>query len=210
MTDAKKILLIDNDAEHLAQMLVVYGYNVETQDNCNEVLGLLEDGNIYNLILLNMDFPKLEAWYLLKMIREAGLYNSIPIICLSEDSDSRRIVFALNSGVDDFIVRPCEIEIILARIAAVLRRFNQPFNKLSVFNVTNKQNSVVNSLTEREKDVLLLVTQGLDNKSIAEELYVSTITVKAHLQSIFKKLNVKNRTQAVLAFIENSSISKEK
>ena len=77
-------------------------------------------------------------------------------------------------------------------------------------NVTNNQKTVFKSLTAREKDVLLLVTQGLDNKSIAKELYVSTITVKAHLQSVFKKLKVKSRTQAVLTALENNLISKEK
>ena len=53
-------------------------------------------------------------------------------------------------------------------------------------------------MTRREKDVLLLVTQGANNKSIADKLVLSEVTVKSHLNSIFKKLNVTNRTQLVL------------
>ena len=60
------------------------------------------------------------------------------------------------------------------------------------------QNNQKYFLTKREKDVLLLVTKGESNKSIAEKLVLSEITVKSHLNSIFKKLNVTNRTQAVL------------
>ena len=51
---------------------------------------------------------------------------------------------------------------------------------------------------EREKEVLKLVAKGANNDTIAKELFVKEYTVKAHLNNIFKKLKVKNRTQAVL------------
>lgn len=52
------------------------------------------------------------------------------------------------------------------------------------------------SLTERESSVLVLVAKGFDNGQIGKELFVSTHTVKAHVGSILKKLNAKNRTNA--------------
>ena len=70
------------------------------------------------------------------------------------------------------------------------------------------QDVPVNSLTTREKDVLLLVTQGESNKSIADKLILSEITVKSHLNSIFKKLNVTNRTQAVLTAMQMNLVEK--
>ncbi len=54
------------------------------------------------------------------------------------------------------------------------------------------------SLTKREKDVLNLISKGLSNKEISKILLVSNNTVKTHLLKIYKKLNVKNRTQAVI------------
>ena len=53
-------------------------------------------------------------------------------------------------------------------------------------------------LTEREKDVLLLLSQGLTNKEISDRLHISIHTTKAHLESIYLKFNVQNRLQAVI------------
>ena len=53
-------------------------------------------------------------------------------------------------------------------------------------------------LTSKEKEVLEMVANGASNKQIAEKLFVKEVTVKTHLNSIFKKLKVTNRTQAVL------------
>ena len=57
-------------------------------------------------------------------------------------------------------------------------------------------------LTQREKDVLLLVKKGYTNREIAQELYVTEFTVKSHVSSIFKKLKVTNRTRAILTAME--------
>ena len=61
---------------------------------------------------------------------------------------------------------------------------------------------VTSPLTQREKDVLLLVKKGYTNKEIAQELYVTEFTVKSHVSSILKKLNVPNRTRAVLSAMQ--------
>lgn len=60
-----------------------------------------------------------------------------------------------------------------------------------------------NNLTEREKEVLELIIQGKSNPQIANELILSIHTVKAHLESIFKKLGVHNKVQAAVYTIVN-------
>ena len=61
-------------------------------------------------------------------------------------------------------------------------------------------------LTEREADVLELLVEGYSNKDIAEKLYITHHTVKAHLTQVYKKLGVKNRSKAIVKVNNNESI----
>lgn len=65
-----------------------------------------------------------------------------------------------------------------------------------------KESSI--SLSERESEVLKFLTQGLSNKEIAERLRLSPLTVKRHVENIFKKCQVKNRVEAALFAIKNA------
>lgn len=211
MADSIKILLFDCSTCALAQVLRLHGYIVRTAEDSEQTLSTLAEDSSFDIALIDMDAPEYDGWSALIDIRKSDFsYNNIPIICFSKVNSNKRIIKSLNFGADDYIIKPVETEVIIARINAVLRRSKSKEIEKPENNVTNNQKTVFKSLTAREKDVLLLVTQGLDNKSIAKELYVSTITVKAHLQSIFKKLKVKSRTQAVLTVMENNLISKEK
>lgn len=64
----------------------------------------------------------------------------------------------------------------------------------------------MNNLTDREILILKLLTKGLENDEISREIFVSIHTVKAHVSSIIKKLNAKNRTNAVYLALKNNII----
>ena len=86
----------------------------------------------------------------------------------------------------------------MARIEAVLRRSNwQKEAQVKTEKTLNKDVNI-DALTPKEKEVLSLAAKGLSNKEIADKMFVREVTIKTHLNSIFKKLNVTNRTQAVL------------
>jgi LuxR family maltose regulon positive regulatory protein len=70
-------------------------------------------------------------------------------------------------------------------------------NELSNFDPKNKTN-LIEDLTEREYDIIKLVAKGYTNKSIADELYITVGTTKWHLSNIYSKLQVKNRTEAII------------
>jgi len=61
-------------------------------------------------------------------------------------------------------------------------------------------------LTDREREVLKLMVEGLNNKQISERLYVSQSTVKSHVSNVLKKLNVNSRTKAVSFALKNKLI----
>ena len=63
-------------------------------------------------------------------------------------------------------------------------------------------------LSDREIDVLIIATKGCSNKEIAQILFITESTVKAHLSSVYRKLNVKNRTAAVMKAVSKGLINK--
>jgi len=70
-----------------------------------------------------------------------------------------------------------------------------------LFKKVIKQN-IIKPLSDRENEVLSLVTKGYSNKEIAQELCISVNTVKNHISNIMKKMNVKNRNQLIISFLK--------
>lgn len=208
MAELTKILLVDDNPKFLEDVLPFYGYEVKCAHDGVECLEILNSDELFDLVLLDIMMPKMDGWETLKNIRKTPICKDIPVIMLTAVNEDQKMVTGLKIGADDYIVKPFVLPNLLARIEAVLRRSRTPQNKSPKSNVTINQINQFNSLTRREKDVLLLVTQGENNKSIAEKLVVSEITVKSHLNNIFKKLNVSNRTQAVLLAMQMNLVEK--
>lgn len=208
MTELTKILLVDDNPKFLEDVLPFYGYEVKCAHNGVECLEILESGEIFDLVLLDVMMPIMDGWETLKKIRKSQKYKDIPVIMLTAVNEDQKMVTGLKIGADDYIVKPFVLPNLLARIEAVLRRSKNNLKNNPNPNVTINQINQFNSLTRREKDVLLLVTQGENNKAIADKLVVSEITVKSHLNNIFKKLNVTNRTQAVLVAMQMNLVEK--
>lgn len=208
MAELTKILLVDDNPKFLEDVLPFYGYEVKCAHNGAECLEILNSDELFDLVLLDIMMPKMDGWETLKNIRKTPICKDIPVIMLTAVNEDQKMVTGLKIGADDYIVKPFVLPNLLARIEAVLRRSKTIQNKSQKSNVTINQINQFNSLTRREKDVLLLVTQGENNKSIAEKLVVSEITVKSHLNNIFKKLNVSNRTQAVLLAMQMNLVEK--
>ena len=208
MAELTKILLVDDNPKFLEDVLPFYGYEVKCAHNGAECLETLDSGEIFDLVLLDVMMPVMDGWETLKKIRKSQRYKDIPVIMLTAVNEDQKMITGRKIGADDYIVKPFVLPNLLARIEAVLRRTKNSLKNNTNSNVTINQINQFNSLTRREKDVLLLVTQGENNKSIAEKLVVSEITVKSHLNNIFKKLNVSNRTQAVLLAMQMNLVEK--
>lgn len=198
MSDLTKILLVDDNPKYLKDVLPFYGFEVKCVTDGVQALETLEGDESFDLVLLDVMMPNMNGWETLKAIRKNPKVKDIPVIMVTAVNEDQKMISGLKIGADDYIVKPFILPNLLARIEAVLRRTKRTSPIPKNENVTNVQTKNFNSLTKREKDVLLLVTQGESNKSIADKLVLSEVTVKSHLNNIFKKLNVTNRTQAVL------------
>ena len=210
MSDLAKILLVDDNPKYLADVLPFYGYDLKCVSDGVQALSVLDSGEFFDIVLLDVMMPNMNGWDTLKTIRKNSKTKDIPVIMLTAVNEDQKMISGLKIGADDYIVKPFILPNLLARIEAVLRRANRNKQVLKPENVTINQADNFNSLTKREKDVLLLVTQGESNKSIADKLVLSEVTVKSQLNSIFKKLNVTNRTQAVLVAMQMNLVENNK
>lgn len=198
MVELCKILLVDDSPKYVKDILPYYGYDVVCAANGVEALDILNNDNSIDIVLLDVMMPVMNGWETLKRIRNNPATKNIPVIMVTAVNEDQKMISGLKIGADDYVVKPFILPNLLARIEAVLRRSRRSSGFPVQNNVTNIQDNQFNSLTRREKDVLLLVTQGENNKSIADKLVLSEVTVKSHLSNIFKKLKVTNRTQLVL------------
>ncbi len=198
MAELCRLLLVDDNPKYIKDVLPYYGYEVICATNGIEALEILNKDKLIDIVLLDVMMPKMNGWDTLKEIRKNPQTKNLPVIMVTAVNEDQKMISGLKIGADDYIVKPFVLPNLLARIEAVLRRSKRGSGTIEQNNVTINKNNQFNSLTRREKDVLLLVTQGENNKSIADKLVLSEVTVKSHLSSIFKKLNVTNRTQLVL------------
>lgn len=198
MSSIAKILIVDDNPKYLKDVLPSYGYEVEVATDGMQAIKVLGNPQKhFDLMILDIVMPNMDGWATLKRVREDEGKKSMPIIMLTSMDKEQQQVSGLKFGADDYIVKPFALPNLLARIEALLRRskWNSKTNPICIPFASDEP---VDALTIREAEVLSLVAQGANNLEIAEKLFVKEVTVKTHLNNIFKKLNVANRTQAVL------------
>lgn len=199
MGGVASILIVDDNPKFLADALPMYGYDVTVAEDGLEALKILakEDAK-FDLILLDVMMPNMDGWDTLKAIRKNKKTEYTPVIMITAVSEDQKVVSGLKIGADDYIVKPFVLPNLLARIEAVLRRVQWQKEAQPKAEKTLNKDVNIDALTPKEKEVLALVAKGASNQEIADKLCVRDVTVKTHLNSIFKKLKVTNRTQAVL------------
>ncbi|CDC20552.1 MAG TPA: response regulator transcription factor [Candidatus Limenecus avicola] len=199
MVAIAKILIIDDSPKYLADALPLYGYEVDVAtDGMQGLKKLTSENSDYDMVLLDVMMPNMDGWETLKAIRVNKRLENIPVIMITALNEEQKEISGLKFGADDYVVKPFILPNLLARIEALLRRSTWQKEKVSNVDLKFVQEGEIEPLTAREKEILKMVSQGASNNDIAQKLFVREVTVKTHLNSIFKKLKVKNRTQAVL------------
>lgn len=212
MSQIAKILIVDDNPKYLQDALPMYGYEVEVATDGVQALRILAKTDLkenpFDLILLDVMMPNMNGWDTLKAIRNNEKTKHIPVIMLTALNEEQKMVSGLKIGADDYIVKPFVLPNLLARIEAVLRRASWQKSEAKTHDLPFCSDEPIEPLTLREIEVLALVAQGANNQTIAGKLFVKEVTVKTHLNSIFKKLKVTSRTQAVLLAMQMNLINK--
>jgi DNA-binding NarL/FixJ family response regulator len=151
----------------------------------------------------------MNGFEVLERIHEMSL--DVKVIILTVHNEIKYLVKATEIGVDGYIMKDADYEDLRSAVLTVYNgeRYIQP-KLIPYLNhyLINKENSkdIIDSLTKREVDVLRLLAKGGSNRDIAVQLDISERTVKNHILSIFKKINVTDRTQAAIFAIKNDLI----
>ena len=121
-----------------------------------------------------------------------GLLPTLPVIFLTGHADVPTAVDAVKRGAFDFCEKPFSDNVLVDRIEQALALSAE---RLTALNRSSNLQALLDGLTERERDVLRLVVDGLPNKMVADQLDISVRTVEVHRARVFEKMGVKSAVE---------------
>lgn len=198
----KKILIIEDEPstrENLCEILELEGFASHAAANGKTgVAAALSE--LPDLILCDVTMPELDGHGVLSALRAEPATRQIPFIFLTAKGERQDVREGMNLGADDYLIKPVDVDDLLAAIEARLERSQQQAG----FNPDFKSAVPLEKLglTPREAEILLWVAQGKSNFETGIILTISATTVKKHLVHIFEKLGVESRNAATLQALE--------
>ncbi|EAR10906.1 response regulator transcription factor [Reinekea blandensis] len=191
--DALKLSLTQSTGPHALQA----AGQIEFSSSLEEALSFLKQNAEVDLVLLDLHLPGNDGFLGLLEVRK--LYPAIAVLVISGNDDPSIIAKARACGAAGFISKSLAAESILHAVQSVLQGDEYwPDIDLSPDSELEDIARRINELTDQQLRVLRHLQDGRLNKQIAYDLDISEATVKAHVTAIFRKLNVLNRTQAVI------------
>ena len=212
-----RIIIADDHAlvrGGLAQLIKLVDKNIdviETNDLAETIKLLKTTNQDVDLLMMDLVMPGMDDKKAIEKISKN--FPTIPIIVVSVKENILTIKNALAAGAMGYIPKSSSPEVMISAIRLVLSGGiyipphilteigNGDHEKLSYDAHPNNKELFANAaLTERQLDVLNLMSKGKSNKEIADELGLTLGTIKMHSSRIFRALNVQNRTEAVTKF----------
>ncbi|GEM76629.1 response regulator transcription factor [Vibrio sagamiensis] len=177
--------------------LAVSGANLLEADTLNTLLELLEKQPEPDLVLLDLKMPGANGMSGLIQLRAD--YPHLPVVVVSASEEPSVVTQVKSHGAFGFIPKSSDMRQLVNALNQVLNGDPYfPADLITNNEVCNDLADKLAALTPQQYKVLSMLSDGLLNKQIAYELHVSEATIKAHMTAIFRKLGVKNRTQAVI------------
>jgi NarL family two-component system response regulator LiaR len=171
---------------------------------------ILTDQLSPDVIIMDINLPGINGVETTALIKSKK--PDARILVLTMYTHDEYLLAALKAGADGYLLKDAPSEHVVDAIKAVSRgesmiapRMTKKLVKMHLQQTQIRKED--SNLTEREQEVLIGLVEGLSNKEIAEKLFISDKTVKIHVSKIFKKLEVKSRSQAVIHAVQNQLVS---
>jgi DNA-binding NarL/FixJ family response regulator len=171
----------------------------------SQALDLLTKSEALDLVLLDLRMPGMNGLAGLKAVQAAR--PDVPIVILSGETNPDTIRNALQAGAAGFLPKTMRGTAMLNALRLILAGERYVPEILVADRQAPAEQAGIGgpaptSLTQREREVMGLLVQGLSNKAIGHRLGIEVVTVALHLRSIYRKLGVASRTQAVRLALE--------
>lgn len=187
---------------------------LETQDDI-EVIGEAEKGEKAikeikemkpDVAIVDLRLPDKNGTEITKEVKNEGMKTEI--IILSSYNRDQEVIEAIDAGALSYLMKDSSPEKLVEaiKVAETGEPVLHPRVAKKIMQRAVGKKVVSEPLTDREMEVLSLLVKGLSNKEIADDLYISTRTIKSHVSNILRKLDVKDRTQAVIKAIDNDLV----
>lgn len=161
-----------------------------------------------DLILLDINMKTMSGLETLRAIKDRDIDSRVLMLTVSDSEED--VIDAIRSGADGYLLKDMEPEDTLASIRAaaegklvVSERLTGLLAEALRAEARAPDSTDEAGLTGREAEILKLIAQGLSNKHIARDLFISPATVKVHVKNLLKKLHLNSRVEAAVWYLKN-------
>lgn len=210
MTDPIRVMLVDDHTmvrKGLATFLKVFDYLelVGEAENGTDAIKLCAEV-LPDVVLMDMVMPDMDGPTATTLIRQK--HPHVQILVLTSFKEGELIKKALEAGAIGYLLKDVSADDLARAIRAAHdgRATLSPEAAQSLVETANLPPAPGLDLTEREREVLTLMVEGLNNVQIAARLTVSPSTIKSHVSNILSKLGVASRTEAVTLALRNDIV----
>ena len=188
------VYVVDDDEamrDSMVWLIESEGYPVRAFPSAEDFLAAYTDG-LAGCLVLDVRMPGMSGLELFDQLVARGLHQALPVIFLTGHADVPTAVDAVKRGAFDFCEKPFSDNALVDRIEQALL---QSARTLAAQQHDALLRTRLTELTERERDVMRLVVEGMPNKLIADQLEISVRTVEVHRARVFDKMEVKSAVE---------------
>ncbi|AFZ19036.1 response regulator transcription factor [Allocoleopsis franciscana] len=210
----------------VSDYLEMSGYSVIVAEDGQEALSKIEKYHPH-LLVTDINMPRMDGYELVKKLRQQPSFRLLPIVLLTERATTKERIEGYESGCDVYLPKPFEMDELGAVIRNLVERqldrkvsfpdsrttserspdWDSPSTPDNMPAEAIAPNSTAIELTEREKEVLVLLAIGLSNVEIGKKLYRSPRTVEKHVSSLLRKTETSNRAELIRFALKNHLVN---
>ncbi|MBL1232104.1 MAG: DNA-binding response regulator [Flavobacteriales bacterium] len=165
-----------------------------------------------HVVMLDITMPELDGFEVAKIIKQN--HPEIKILALTMHSEESYITKMIDVGVHGYVLKDSNLEDLSTAIKTILEGkpyYSSDVSAIMINSLMNKDkkkdNSELDNLTDREVQIINLITEGMKSSEIADQLRLSTRTIEVHRRNLMKKLDVKNTAELVSFVLKSKLIS---